>query len=164
MDVEFEIIYEKYSRGLFRFLLSLTANEEMAKELVSETFYQAFLHIDQFREECSVYTWLCQIGKNAWLKECKRYKRTQPIEAYEDTLGDSSNNLERTIIQKEMAARAIDILNQLGPPYTDVFLLHVYDERRFSEIAQMYEKSESWARVTFYRAKAKIVQELEDEK
>ena len=44
-------------------------------KLLQETFYQAFLHIDRFEGRCSVYTWLCQIGKNTWLKECKRQKR-----------------------------------------------------------------------------------------
>lgn len=88
----FQEIYEKHGKAVYRFLLALTRDEGMAEELLQETFYQAFLHIDQFEGRSSLYTWLCQIGKNAWLKECRRNKhsRAQVIEA--------------AIIQKKMGA------------------------------------------------------------
>ena len=62
----FQQVYEAYAKPLYRFLLTLTCKEDLAEELLSETFYQAYLHIDRFEGRCSIYTWLCQIGKNAW--------------------------------------------------------------------------------------------------
>lgn len=53
---------------------SLTRNETMAEDLLQEVFYKALLHIDRFEGRCSLYTWLYQIGKNAWLKECRKHK------------------------------------------------------------------------------------------
>ena len=78
----FQEIYEAYSRPVYRFLLALTRNETMAEDLLQDVFYQALLHIDRFEGRSSLYTWLCQIGKNAWLKECRRQKHheTCPIE------------------------------------------------------------------------------------
>lgn len=77
-------LYKRYERPLYRFLLALTCGDEaMTEELVQETFYQAFLHIDQFEGRSQLLTWLCQIGKNAWLKECRRknrYSHTPPEE------------------------------------------------------------------------------------
>lgn len=71
----FQKVYEEYARLVYRFLLSLTGNDDLAEELLSETFYQAFRHVDKFEGRCSFYTWLCEIGKNAWIKECRRNKR-----------------------------------------------------------------------------------------
>ncbi|MDE6053080.1 MAG: RNA polymerase sigma factor, partial [Lachnospiraceae bacterium] len=68
-------VYKKYGRKVYDFLLSLSGNETLAEELLQETFFQAFQHIGQFEGRCSLYTWLCQIGKNAWLKEIRRNKR-----------------------------------------------------------------------------------------
>ena len=71
----FQEIYREYGKPVYRFLLKLTGSRDQSEELLQETFYQAFLPIDRFEGRCSVYTWLCRIGKNAWLKECKRQKR-----------------------------------------------------------------------------------------
>ena len=71
----FQEVYEEYARPVYRFLLSLTGNEDLAEELLSETFYQAFKHIDRFEGRCNLYTWLCQIAKNLWYDECRKNKK-----------------------------------------------------------------------------------------
>lgn len=62
----FSQLYEQYAVQVYRFLLALTGEPGLAEELTQETFYQAFLHINQFESRCSVSTWLCQIGKNGY--------------------------------------------------------------------------------------------------
>ena len=75
----FQKVYETYAQPVYRFLLTLAGNEDLAEELLQETFYQAFQHIDRFEGRCSLYTWLCQIGKNAWIKECRRNRRYSEV-------------------------------------------------------------------------------------
>ncbi|MCR5404597.1 MAG: hypothetical protein K6E91_12380 [Butyrivibrio sp.] len=53
-------------------------------------------------------------------------------------------------------------LHELQEPYKEVFMLRVFGELSFSKIANLFGKSESWAKMTFYRAKAKIVSKLEE--
>lgn len=50
----------------------------------------------------------------------------------------------------------------LPEPYKEVFLLSVYGGMSFKEISQMFSKSESWARVTFFRAKQKLIEKMEE--
>ena len=61
---EFENIYAKYFRQLYHFLYRLCGDEALAEELTQETLYKAYLHIETFQGRSSLYTWLCQIGKN----------------------------------------------------------------------------------------------------
>ena len=61
---DFSIIYRQSVQKVYHFLLGLTRNPELAEELTEETFYQAYLHLDSFREKCAVDTWLCAIAKN----------------------------------------------------------------------------------------------------
>ena len=72
---DFSIIYRQSVQKVYHFLLGLTRNPELAEELTEETFYQAYLHLDSFREKCAVDTWLCAIAKNLYFKERKRHSR-----------------------------------------------------------------------------------------
>ena len=153
----FEDIYTQYAKPVYRFLLKLTADADQAEELLQETFYQALLHIDRFEGKSSLYTWLCQIGKNAWLKECrrsKRYAEERPV------LPERSISLEDHVLQQEQARLIRQAVYNLEDPYKEVFVLHVFGELKLKEIAQAYGKSESWARVTYHRAKCRILQEV----
>ncbi|MBO5050127.1 MAG: sigma-70 family RNA polymerase sigma factor [Oscillospiraceae bacterium] len=156
----FQNIYEEYAQPVYRFLLSLTGNDDLAEELLSETFYQAFRHIDQFEGRCNLYTWLCQIGKNAWIKECRRNKRYREIHLDDLVIPDDQPGLEEAVINREMYRKVLKALQSLKDPYRDVFILHAIGEVKLKEIAFIYEKTESWARVTYFRAKQQIAQEV----
>ncbi len=156
----FHKIYEEYARTVYRFLLSLTGNEDTAEELLSETFYQAYLHINKFEGRCNLYTWLCQIGKNAWLKECRRKKRYSDTALDDLQIASGGLSLEEQIINKELYAKALKAVQRLDEPYRDVFILHAMGEIKLTEIASIYGKTESWARVTYFRARQQIAKEV----
>ncbi len=156
----FQKVYEEYAQPVYRYLLTLTGSDDLAEELLSETFYQALRHIDRFEGRCSLYTWLCQIGKNAWIKECKRRKRFTDIPLEELVIPDGGVSQEEQTITKEMYRTALKALHGLADPYRDVFILHAIGHVKLKEIASIYGKSESWARVTYFRAKQQLIQEV----
>ena len=156
---EFEAIFKDFSPVVFRFLLSLCGDEGLAEELTSETFYQAYLHIGQYRGECKIETWLCQIAKNALYKEQKRRGRIAQQDYLEHIEND--NNFFEAIANKETAMQIHKHLHLLKEPYREVFMLRVFGELSFREIADICGKSEVWAKVTFYRAKSKLTEDLE---
>lgn len=129
---------------------------------MQETFYQAFMHIDRFEGRCSLYTWLCQIGKNAWFRECRRRRlySDAPIESM-DLASEELQPDARVIRSEEQRAVRRAIL-ALEEPYRDVFILHVYAGLKLKEIAQNYGKTESWARVTYFRARRRIIEEVSE--
>ena len=96
---EFENIYAKYFRQLYHFLYRLCGDESLAEELTQETLYKAYLHIETFQGRSSLYTWLCQIGKNEWLNECRRQKHCQPKVL--ETEEGSAYHLEEDVIHKQ---------------------------------------------------------------
>ncbi len=157
---EFEKMREDCTSIVYRFLLSMCGNEDLAEELTSETFYQAYLHIDKFRGECKPETWLCQIAKNALFKETRRAKRIVPWGQFRTSETDSGDIFER-LSNKEQALQIHRHLHHLSEPYKEVFMLRVLGELKFQEIAGLFDKSESWAKVTFYRAKDKLIELME---
>lgn len=158
---EFEKLCRDCTPKVYRFLLSLCGDPELARELTSETFYQAYLHIDRFRGECKPESWLCQIAKNALYRETRRRKRLVPWEHLQ-RWSDGGDILE-VLSDREEALNIYRHLHQLEETYREVFLLRVLGELKFGEIADIYGKTESWAKVTFYRAKDKLVKRMEED-
>lgn len=67
-------IYNKYCKIVYKYVFCLTANEDITEEIVQETFLVAVKNINNFRGECKVSTWLCQISKYIWYKRLKKEK------------------------------------------------------------------------------------------
>lgn len=44
-----EDLYEQHARQVFRYLFSITGEQDTAEELTQETFYQALKNLDAFR-------------------------------------------------------------------------------------------------------------------
>lgn len=156
---DFDKLCKRCGPIVYRYLLSLCCNEALADELTSETFYQAFLHIGQFRGECKIETWLCTIAKNTYFKEQKRNRKSSPIDTLKE-VADTENIIDR-FHDKEQAMVILKSLHNLDEPYKEVFTLRVMGDLKFKEIAEIFGKTESWAKVTFYRAKAKLVEATE---
>jgi RNA polymerase sigma-70 factor (ECF subfamily) len=51
----------------------------------------------------------------------------------------------------------------MDEPYKEVFSLRVFGELPFAQIAELFGKTESWARVTYHRAKSKIAAIIKEE-
>ena len=138
--------------------MKLCGDVSLAEELTQETFFRAYMNMATLRNENKVAAWLCQIAKNtyfAWFNEQKRKQPTsQPI------LADSTPDIAELFEEKELAGRAFSVLHALEEPYKEVFLLSVFGSLSLKDISAMFGKSESWARVTYYRAKQKIMEGL----
>ena len=152
---EFEEIYRLYFMDVFRYLRGLTADEHLAEELTSETFFKAMKSIKSFKGDCDVRVWLCQIAKNSYYSQMRK---EQKVVSDEDTIAlqESSENIEHMFVDKDQAFLLYQKLHALKEPYKEVFSLRVFGELSFKEIGMLFEKSEHWACATFHRAKEKI--------
>ena len=69
---EFEQIYKAYFNDVFLYIKSLSQNESVAEEITSETFFKAMRSVDDFRGDCDIRVWLCQIAKNCFYSYLKK--------------------------------------------------------------------------------------------
>ena len=54
-------------------------------------------------------------------------------------------------------------LHELTEPYKEVFMLRVFGELEYAQIAKLFSKTESWARVTYHRAKMKLTESIKED-
>lgn len=153
----FSQIYQTYVRQVFRFLLNLSGNYDIAEELTQETFVRAYQHLDDFRGDCQLYVWLCQIGKHLYFNHIKKERRFAPISEINHMA--SAANVEDDVVRKSTAEAIMNAVSKLSEPYQSVFLYRVFMQLSYREIGELFLKSDVWGRVTYYRAK-KILQEL----
>ena len=156
--VNIEEVYNQYFKDVFRYLLSLTKNEALAEEIAQETFFKAMKSIDSFDGKCKITVWLCQIAKNTYLSYLKKENHYDHNMDLEDIVSD--NDFENQLVHKETAFEVHKYLHQLNEPYKEVFSLRMFGELSFFQIGVLFGKTESWARVTYHRAKLKLKEEL----
>ena len=155
---EFEEIYTRNLKSVYRFLLKLSGSPDLSEELTQETFCLAFEHLDQFRGTCKISVWLCQIAKHSYYAWCQKNKALEPEESLEGYM--SRDNVEAAVVDADQRRRIHEILHRLAEPYKEVFTLRVMGELSCRDISRLFGKSESWARVTCYRAKRMIQERL----
>ena len=156
--LDFEMVFRENNQFIFRFLMKLCGDVSLAEELTQETFFRAYMNLTTLRNEDKVAAWLCQIAKNTYFAWFNEQKRKQPIS--QPTPADSTPDIAELFEEKELAGRAFSVLHALEEPYKEVFMLSVFGGLSLKDISAMFGKSESWARVTYYRAKQKIMEGL----
>jgi RNA polymerase sigma-70 factor (ECF subfamily) len=151
---DFNEIYTEYFSVVYKYVLSLSRNEAIAEEVTQETFFKAMRNINQFNGTCKLYVWLCQIAKNTYFSFYKKQKRT--VSEIDTDFSDITLDVETGYLDKDLVQRLHMRLHNLNEPYKEVFTLRVFGELPFSQIAELFGKTDSWARLIFYRAKKQL--------
>lgn len=154
--LDMDAVYREYAIVVYKFLLSFCYEEDLAEELTQETFYQAVRCADRYDGTCKVSTWLCQIAKHLWYREVERRKKKGTSKLTENILSQNKSVEDDLILQEEKMElfRKVHILDEISK---EIVLLRVTGAFSFKEIGEIFGKNENWARVTYYRAKQKIV-------
>lgn len=148
--------YKEYADMVFKFLMSLCGDKEVAEELTQETFYRAIKSSGRYDGSCKVSTWLCQIAKHVWYQEVEKNKRRKTARLSEN-IPDKNGNIEEELCLIEDKMQLMKAVHILSEPSKEIILLRITGAFSFKEIGEIFNKSETWARVTFYRAKQKIM-------
>lgn len=153
-----EEIYKKYSKLVYKYLYTLTRDIEISEELTQETFYSAIKNLKNFKNECKISVWLCQIAKHKWIDYLSKNKKTIP---FDEQIIDKNLFLDESdkIIEKN---DLYENINKLDKETKNVFYLRLKSELSFKEIGEILGKSEQWARITFYRGKIKLKKGLKN--
>lgn len=157
---DFEEIYTIYSKQVFGYLMSLTDDIHLSEEISQETFYRAYKNIKSFKGNCKLSVWLCTIAKNCLIDHIRKQKKYKEVELTESIISGSLivDDVERNDTYKLI----LKAIHKLKDPYKEVFILKQFSELSLKDIAEIFSRSESWARVTYYRAKNQLKDILEE--
>ena len=143
---------------VYSYVMTLAKNQHKAEEITQETFFKAMTTKQTFRGESECYSWLCAIAKNLFIDSTRKSSRYQ--DEPDETLADSGTDIEQSISDSDSSFRIHMLLHEMEDPYKEVFELRVFGELSFAQIAAIFRKTESWARVTYHRAKLKLQERM----
>lgn len=152
-----EKIFEGEYNAVYRYALSLCKNEQTAEDLTQNAFLKLLEGKSEYKGKSTVFTYLCAIVKNAFFDELKKQRKSAEMD---ESLCDGGKSPDEALSDKDMSDRIFRSLHGIREPYREIFYLRVFGELSFSDIAAMFGKTESWARVTYYRAKSMITDTL----
>ena len=160
---DIENIYKEYAKTVYKYIFCLTGNKELSEEIVQETFVVAIKNIDKFKGDCKISTWLCQIAKYIWYKILKKEKKEEKIsfETIENAVV-SDMLLEEKVLEKQEKIEVFKKIQTLDEQTRTVMYLRILGNLEYNEIAEIMNKTPSWARVVFFRGKQKLKEEKDE--
>lgn len=159
MDIE--KIYKLYFEDIYKFLLSLTKNKEIAQDITSETFLKVINNMEKVNQATNIKSYLFTIAKNTYITYYNRNKIfivTEDIEKFDRGMASFEDDL---ILESELA-KFNKAINKLDEPQRSIVKLRL-GEMDFDSIGRIYGKTANWACVNFYRAKDKLRKYMEDD-
>lgn len=161
--MEFEQIYNAYFKSVYRYIWKLSGDEHIAEEMTSETFLKVMKSIGNFRGDCDMRVWICQIAKNTYYSYLKKSRRMASMDEIEwQNIADPKTFTEEQVGIRDEARQIREILHTISEPYKEVFMWRVFGELSFKEIGALYHKTDNWACVTYHRARKMIQDRLEE--
>lgn len=155
---EFNLIYDEYFEDVYKFILSLSKNVEITEDVIQDTFIKALKNITKLRDDTKIKPWLFQIAKNTYISYVSKNVKNISIDEIEIA---SIRNEELDILNKDTVKKVRKLLHKMKEPYKEIFYLRVFADLSFKEIAEIFDKEETWARQIFHRSKIMIKEELE---
>lgn len=159
----FEELYRECFRDVYRYLLKLCADEALAEELTSDTFFKAMKSLDSFRGDCDERLWLLRIARNCFYDHRKKAAPLKSLdEPGAEELISHFPGPEEQVLSRSEAEKAMKLLEALPEVQREVFMWRFQGGLSFRSIGAMFGKSENWACVTCHRARSALKKGLED--
>lgn len=158
--MDYEKLYAACVGRVYSYVMTLCHDQNLAEEITQNTFLRAVnADADQraFAGRSQELTWLCAIAKNLCADEMRRRKHLAEMPP---DIG-SGDDIESAVADEDMSFRIHKVLHTLEEPYKEVFGLRVFGELSFAKIGELFGKTETWARVTYHRARLKIQERIE---
>ena len=118
--------------------------------------------IDTFDGSQDIRAWLFTIARNTLYDFYRKNNKINPD--YDlSIVEDKKISFVEDLANDDLALKVHTFLHSMKEPYKEVFNLRVFGELDYKSIGQIFAKTDTRARVTFYRAKNMIIDYLEEE-
>jgi len=149
----------RYNQRLFRVARGILRDDAAAEDVVQETYVRVFTHLEQFRGDSSIGTWLVRIAMNLALG---RIRSRRPTVDIADTPAASSEPTPETLMAhrelKTLLERAID---DLPDTFRAVFVARIVEGLSIEETAELFHLRPETVKTRVHRARRALRRSLE---
>jgi RNA polymerase sigma-70 factor, ECF subfamily len=153
----FRLLYEKYYRTIFLFLLRRVGDKETTADLTSQVFLKALLNISRYDFRGLPFSaWLYRIATNECSDLFRRRKRVRFVVLEESAAEHLYDEIFDDDAREELKKRLPGVLEQLKPAELQLIELRYMESRPFKEVADILGITENHAKVKVYRTLEKM--------
>lgn len=150
----FEKLILKYAKGLYGFVFNMVKQEQVAQDVVQETFFKAFTNLHSFNINMIFSTWIYTIAKNSTLNYIKANKK-YVFEAV-DERGSDFNNPEAVFINNETSKSLVKAIDMLSKKHSTLIYLKYINKLSYEEISSTLNIPKSIVESRLYTARQKL--------
>jgi RNA polymerase sigma-70 factor, ECF subfamily len=156
----FRLLFVRYAKPILSFVYEMIGDRDLAEEVTQETFVRAFKNLDQVRDDTKAVTWLFGIGKNV-AREALRSKQRDRVNREQEDVTELSDNMAQAspseaLLSKELNGAIRRALSLLDEDYRLVFVLKVFHQCRYEEIAEITGFSLAKVKTDLHRARLEL--------
>lgn len=170
----FRAIMQKYNRRLYRVARAILRNDTEAEDAVQEAYIRAFTHLDSFRGDSSLATWLCRIAINEALSRLRARRETVDLAALETAaqtnaeiipfpLSSHSDDPEKTMAQRQILQLVEQAADRLPEDYRIVFVTRVIEGMSIEETAELLSLRPETVKTRLHRARRLMREQLDQQ-
>jgi RNA polymerase sigma-70 factor (ECF subfamily) len=172
-EAEFDEIVRLNQRRIYRVLLALVRDPELADILTQECFLRAYQKRATFRGEASVSTWLTRIAINL-ARDHGRNRResfwrkvfgsgTDEAELHARQVPDARSSPEQQLLAREAVKAVMAAVEKLTPQQREIFVLRFLEEMSLEEIARVRQRDVGTIKAHLFRAVQQVRKALKQE-
>jgi RNA polymerase sigma-70 factor (ECF subfamily) len=151
VDAAFAVLVSRYEGRLFRVLVGMVSDVDLAEELCQRTFVKAVFNLDKLRDSQAFYAWLLMVARGTALDEQRQYARRNR-DPYEEALVGAENPESSHSVKDAIRT----VLGRLSPKDGLAVILADLQQLSVAEIAQAFGTKESAAKMRIKRARERF--------
>lgn len=154
----FEELYKKYADKVYNYFWYRTGHQkDVAEDLMQETFFRAFKHLDRFQiRGYSYLTYLLTIAHNVLVNYYRSHQLIPLSQLGDDIDIPVPAEITDTLERKMEAERLWKAVQTLSRTERDVLLMRYQDEKPIKDISRIMGKSENAIKLILSRARKKL--------
>lgn len=156
-DEAFEGLMAKYQRPLFYMVKGMVRDTEEARDITQEAFIKAFKNLRKLKKKEQFKSWLFRIAVNR-VRDHLRTKKEK--EVFDTSMESDLPSQEERYIQEDLKEKIKEEMYSLPSRQKEVFILRIFQDLNFKEIAQITEIKPETARSNFHFALKKLRDQL----
>ncbi|MEK1854033.1 MAG: RNA polymerase sigma factor [Phyllobacterium sp.] len=166
----FRTIMQAHNRRLFRIARGVVRNDSEAEDIVQEAYLSAFAHLDTFRGDSTLATWLSRIVINEALGRLRKQRRASVVAAtfVQDAKIiqfplSTNDDPERAMAQRQMLQLIERATDNLPDLYRTVFIARVIEGMSIEETADLLAIRPETVKTRLHRARHLLRKQLDEQ-
>ena len=164
-------IMQANNRRLYRIARGILRNDSEAEDVVQETYVRAFTHLESFRGDSTLATWLARIAMNEALGRLRRQRPavewnslppgTLEAQIIQFPHSGASDDPEKSMAQRQIQTVVEHAIDELPDPFRIVFITRVIEGMNVEETAEILQLKPETVKTRLHRARTMLRDNVE---